>query len=206
MTDSENPGPSRPRSAERRGSRQRTSSGKRERLVASAAELLHRNGVGATSLAGIAQLADVPLGNVYYYYRTKDELVRAVLAAQNEQVAAMVDGFADLPGPAERLKALASRWDLMRDVVARYGCPFGCTRPASWRTSSRTWAVRSHATSLSPCFPRYRAAPCWPQRSATRNSCPDRYASFTTGSTHSRPGVFRDRARMPPFRCNVVEG
>jgi AcrR family transcriptional regulator len=62
---------------------------------------------------------------VYYYFRTKDDLVRAVLAAQAEQVGAMVGGFAGLPGPAERLKALASSWDLMRDVVARYGCPFG---------------------------------------------------------------------------------
>ena len=93
--------------------------------MASAAELLHRNGAGATSLADIAQLAEVPLGNVYYYYRTKDDLVRAVLDAQTVQVAAMIEDFRGLPGPAERLKALASRWDLMRDVVARYGCPFG---------------------------------------------------------------------------------
>jgi TetR/AcrR family transcriptional repressor of nem operon len=131
MTDSELSGPGEPRPGERatagdqRGSRKRTGSAKRERLVAGAAELLHRNGVGATSLADIAQLADVPLGNVYYYYRTKDDLVRAVLDAQTEQVGAMVEGFRDLPDPAERLKALASRWDLMRDVVARYGCPFG---------------------------------------------------------------------------------
>lgn len=101
------------------------SSAKRERLVASAAELLHQQGASATSLADIAQHADVPLGNVYYYYRTKDDLVRAVLVAQTEQVAAMMDGFAGLGGPAERLKALVSRWDAMRDLVARYGCPFG---------------------------------------------------------------------------------
>jgi AcrR family transcriptional regulator len=105
--------------------RRRAGAAKRERLVASAAELLHRNGAGATSLADIAQHAQVPLGNVYYYFRTKDDLVRAVLTAQGDQVAAMIDGLAGLAGPAERLKALAARWDLMRDVVARYGCPFG---------------------------------------------------------------------------------
>lgn len=110
---------------ERRGSRRRNASAKRERLLAGAAQLLHRKGAGATSLADIAQLADVPLGNVYYHYRTKDDLIRGVLATQTEQVAEMVAGFAGLPGPADRLKALASRWDLMREVVARYGCPFG---------------------------------------------------------------------------------
>lgn len=120
MTDSETAGTARPR-----GARVRASSGKRERLVASAADLMHRQGVSATSLAVVAQEADVPLGNVYYYYKTKDDLTRAVLAAQAQQVTAMTDAFASLPGPVERLKALATRWDQMRDVVARYGCPFG---------------------------------------------------------------------------------
>jgi TetR/AcrR family transcriptional regulator, transcriptional repressor for nem operon len=38
--------------------------GKRERLVASAGELLHQKGVGGTTLADIAQAAAVPVGNV----------------------------------------------------------------------------------------------------------------------------------------------
>jgi AcrR family transcriptional regulator len=86
---------------------------------------MHRQGVSATSLAAVAQQANVPLGNVYYYFKSKDDLVRAVLAAQTEQVTAMSEELGLLPGPVERLKALVSRWDQMRDVVARYGCPFG---------------------------------------------------------------------------------
>ncbi len=62
--------------------------GKRERLVASAGERLHRQGVAATTLADIAQAADVPVGNVHYYFRTKDDLVRAVIEAQLDQVEA----------------------------------------------------------------------------------------------------------------------
>jgi TetR/AcrR family transcriptional regulator, transcriptional repressor for nem operon len=99
--------------------------GKRERLVASASELLHRNGVGATTIADIAQAAAVPAGNVYYYFKTKDDLVRAVIDAQTGQVEAMLASFDALPQPAERLKALVRRWEQMREVVARYGCPFG---------------------------------------------------------------------------------
>ena len=53
--------------------------GKRERLVASAGDLLHRQGVAATTLAQVAEAADVPAGNVYYYFKTKDDLVRAVI-------------------------------------------------------------------------------------------------------------------------------
>ena len=99
--------------------------GKRDRLVASAGELLHRNGVGATTLADIAQAADVPVGNVYYYFKTKDDLVRAVIHTQNDQVQTMLTELETLPQPADRLKALARRWEQMREVVARYGCPFG---------------------------------------------------------------------------------
>jgi TetR/AcrR family transcriptional repressor of nem operon len=99
--------------------------GKRERLVASAGELLHQQGVGGTTLADIAQAAAVPVGNVYYYFKTKDDLVRAVIEAQTDQVDAMLTSFDALPQPAERLKALVRRWEQMRDVVARYGCPFG---------------------------------------------------------------------------------
>src|SRR5690349_17877225 len=99
--------------------------GKRERLTASAGDLLHRQGVAATTLAQVAQAADVPPGNVYYYFKTKDDLVRAVIDAQAEQVRALLAALQAQTGPAGRLKALARQWVEMRDLVARYGCPFG---------------------------------------------------------------------------------
>lgn len=99
--------------------------GKRERLVAGAADLLHRQGVLATTLAHVAHAADVPLGNVYYYFKTKDDLVHAVIDARAEQVRAMLDTLDAQPAPRARLKALARAWFDMREVVAEHGCPFG---------------------------------------------------------------------------------
>jgi AcrR family transcriptional regulator len=99
--------------------------GKRERLVASAGDLLHRQGVAATTIAQVAEAADVPPGNVYYYFKTKDDLVRAVIESRAEQVGAMLDSLQSRRSPAARLKALAHQWVEMRDLVARYGCPFG---------------------------------------------------------------------------------
>ena len=52
---------------------------KRDRLVAAARTTIHQQGVEKTTLADIAAAADVPVGNVYYYFKTKDELVAAVL-------------------------------------------------------------------------------------------------------------------------------
>jgi TetR/AcrR family transcriptional repressor of nem operon len=45
----------------------RAKPGKRERLVAAACQLFHQQGVEMTTLADIAQAADVPVGNIYYY-------------------------------------------------------------------------------------------------------------------------------------------
>ena len=99
--------------------------GKRERLVTSAGDLLHRQGVSATALAQVAAAADVPLGNVYYYFKSKDDLVRAVIDNRTEQVRAMLDTLHARRTATARLKALAHQWVEMRELVARYGCPFG---------------------------------------------------------------------------------
>ena len=78
-----------------------------------------------TTLVQVAEAADVPPGNVYYYFKTKDELVSAVLASWAGQFAAMLAALEARRTPRARLKALARSWDDMRDLVARYGCPLG---------------------------------------------------------------------------------
>jgi AcrR family transcriptional regulator len=99
--------------------------GKRERLLESAKGLIHEQGVHRTTLAEVAERADVPLGNVYYYFKTKDELVAAVIDRYREQAAALIQGFGRHRSPQARLKALINNWADMRDTVARYGCPMG---------------------------------------------------------------------------------
>jgi TetR/AcrR family transcriptional repressor of nem operon len=99
--------------------------GKRERLVAGASDLLHRQGVATTTLAQVAHAAAVPPGNVYYYFKTKDDLVRAVIDARVAEVRTMLATFDRQPTPTERLTALVGQWVEMRELVARYGCPFG---------------------------------------------------------------------------------
>ena len=113
MTDSEQP------RARRRGG------GKRERLASAAAEVFHHQGVERTTLSDIAQAADVPLGNVYYYFKTKDQLVEAALGAHRDRLAGLTEELDRLPDPAARLKALIAGWVDQRELAARYGCPFG---------------------------------------------------------------------------------
>ena len=100
--------------------------GKRERLVAAACDLVYRQGVQHTTIADIAEAADVPLGNVYYYFKTKDDLVAAVVDTHVEQIEAGLRLLEQRHrSPKARLKALVGSVAEQRDAIARYGCPYG---------------------------------------------------------------------------------
>ena len=99
--------------------------GKRERLIASAAELIHREGVERPTLAQIAEAAAVPPGNVYYYFKTKDELIEAVVESRTADVRELLASLGRRRTPAARLKGLARNWLELSDTVAAHGCPLG---------------------------------------------------------------------------------
>ncbi|MEV7185402.1 TetR/AcrR family transcriptional regulator [Kitasatospora sp. NPDC093102] len=105
--------------------RRAAASQKRRRLTAAAARVLHAQGVERTTLADIAREADVPVGNVYYYFKTKDELVRAALSEHSAHLDELTGRLEQLPDPLDRLKALVEAWVGRRDTAARHGCPTG---------------------------------------------------------------------------------
>lgn len=99
--------------------------GKRERLVEGARRVFHQQGVQRTTLADIAEAASVPIGNVYYYFKTKDELVDEVIDAHARDIRATFVVFERRRSPRARLKALVRSWTDLAEPVARYGCPHG---------------------------------------------------------------------------------
>jgi TetR/AcrR family transcriptional regulator, transcriptional repressor for nem operon len=86
---------------------------------------LHEQGVERTTLAHIAAAADVPLGNVYYYFKTKDDLIAAVLDAYDGDFAMLDTILSKHRTPKGRLKALVQTWTSAKDRLALYGCPIG---------------------------------------------------------------------------------
>jgi AcrR family transcriptional regulator len=98
---------------------------KRTRLVEGARVVLHQQGVEKTSLADIAEAAEVPLGNVYYYFKTKDDLVQAVIDAHARDIESLLGSLDRHRTPKARLKALVRILADQSEVSARYGCPQG---------------------------------------------------------------------------------
>jgi AcrR family transcriptional regulator len=96
-------------------------------LVSAARDLVYRRGVARTTLADIADAADVPVGNVYYYFKTKDDIVGAVVDAHVEQLKTDIGELERRHrSPKARLKALVDVVLAERgEVVAEFGCPLG---------------------------------------------------------------------------------
>ena len=106
-------------------SRARIATAKRQRLMTSAARLVHRQGAERTTIADIARDADVPVGNVYYYFKSKDELVAAALIEHTRALYELTAVLERLPDPLARLKGLVKMWAGESETAARYGCPTG---------------------------------------------------------------------------------
>ncbi len=106
-------------------SRSAAQPGKRERLVSGARELIHQQGVEKTTIADIAGAAKVPVGNVYYYFKTKDELVDAAIESHALDVRTLLASLERHRTPQARLKALVRALTAQRELAAEYGCPLG---------------------------------------------------------------------------------
>jgi AcrR family transcriptional regulator len=102
---------------------------KRTRLIETAMKLAYKHGFRETSLADIAEAARVPIGNVYYYFKTKDELGEAVVERRLAEFRAFREELDRLSSPKERLFAFVERIQSNREQLARGGCPLGglCT-------------------------------------------------------------------------------
>jgi len=138
--------------------------GKRDRLIAAARETIYRQGIEKTTLADIAAAADVPLGNVYYYFKTKQDIVEAVvqshLAEARQMLAALDNAY---ESPRDRLKALVGALTQQADQIARYGCPHG--------TLCLELDKRADAPDLAARL--MREPVDWAQRQFAAMGCPD---------------------------------
>jgi TetR/AcrR family transcriptional repressor of nem operon len=127
------------------GGNVRRGADKRERLVAAARRVMYEQGVETTTLAHIAAAADVPLGNVYYYFKTKDALVSAVIESYRRSYGVVSTELAQQESPAGRLKALVQFLTSRRDQLATYGCPIGSLNS---ELDKRKDALRSDAATI----------------------------------------------------------
>lgn len=98
----------------------------RSQIVAAADNLFYRQGFAQTSFADIATAVDLSRGNFYYHFKTKDEILDAVIAARLEKTQTMLDRW-ELAGDSPQARILSFIHILIanRADIKRYGCPVG---------------------------------------------------------------------------------
>ena len=101
------------------------STSKRDRLIEGARVLFYQRGVAQSTLADIAQQALVPVGNIYYYFPTKEALVEAVIQAHIQELQSWFAQLEHNSDPRERLVGLLKGAHENEQALARYGCPHG---------------------------------------------------------------------------------
>src|SRR6202451_4018893 len=97
----------------------------RTRLLQAAEKATYLYGFGSASIADIAKEAKVPLGNVYYYFKTKDEIGEAIVELRLAQMSTQRQRWDEAESPKDRLCACVQGVFENKDCLAQLGCSVG---------------------------------------------------------------------------------
>ena len=98
----------------------------RGQILAAADRLFHERGFERTSFADVAQAVGISRGNFYYHFRSKDEILAAVIARRRAATAAMLEQWqAGEAEPAARIRCFVHMLLANRAEIVAHGCPVG---------------------------------------------------------------------------------
>ena len=98
----------------------------RKQIVEAADRLFYENGFEATSFANIAQSVGLSRGNFYYHFRTKDEILDAVIESRTAATRAMLESWEKEAGsPKQAIQRFIEAPVKNRKKIMAHGCPVG---------------------------------------------------------------------------------
>ncbi|NZA24854.1 TetR/AcrR family transcriptional regulator [Luteimonas sp. SJ-92] len=105
----------------------------RDLIVEAADGLFYRQGYQHTSFADIASAVCISRGNFYHHFRSKDDILAAVIDLRLEDARALLGRWeAESAHPADRIRSFIGILIVNRAKIMRHGCPIGtlCTELA----------------------------------------------------------------------------
>ncbi|WP_420104430.1 TetR/AcrR family transcriptional regulator [Bosea sp. (in: a-proteobacteria)] len=98
----------------------------RQQIVEAADKLFYEQGFETTAFADIAAATRLSRGNFYYHFKTKDEILAAVVALRLDRTRQMLDHWRERAcGPRDALRSFAQMLIANREAIMRHGCPVG---------------------------------------------------------------------------------
>jgi TetR/AcrR family transcriptional regulator, transcriptional repressor for nem operon len=98
----------------------------REHIIEAADRLFYQKGFEHTSFAHIADEVEISRGNFYFHFKSKDEILDAVINRRLADTRQMLERW-EVEGktPADRIKSFIHILIMNRADIKRYGCPVG---------------------------------------------------------------------------------
>jgi TetR/AcrR family transcriptional repressor of nem operon len=98
----------------------------RDHIIEAADRLFYRRGYEHTSFADIAGHVRISRGNFYHHFKTKDEILDAVIDARLANTRTMLEQWAiEGKQPSDRIRSFIQMLIANRTDIKRYGCPVG---------------------------------------------------------------------------------
>ena len=98
----------------------------RDRIIEAADRLFYEQGFEHSSFAQIAELVGISRGNFYYHFKSKDEILDAVIHYRFARTRSMLDNWEmEADSPAECIHRFINILIMNRAKIKRYGCPVG---------------------------------------------------------------------------------
>lgn len=120
----------------------------RDYIIEAADQLFYQKGYEHTSFSDIADAVQISRGNFYYHFKTKDEILDAVIRLRLANTQMMLDTWeSQADHPADRIRSFIQILLMNRVKIKRYGCPVGtlCTELAKLNHGSKHEANRLFA-------------------------------------------------------------
>lgn len=111
----------------------------RDHIVEAADQLFYRQGYEHTSFAHIADAVQISRGNFYHHFKSKDEILDAVINVRLANTRKMLEQWESAgKTPADRIRSFIDILMVNRAKIKQYGCPVGtlCTELAKLNHAS----------------------------------------------------------------------
>lgn len=115
----------------------------RDQIVEAADALFYRQGFEHTSFSDIAAAVNISRGNFYYHFKTKDEILDAVIERRLERTRGMLEQWENEgKTPADRIRSFINILIMNSVKIRDFGCPVGtlCTELAKLEHCSQAEA------------------------------------------------------------------
>jgi len=112
----------------------------RDFIVEAADQLFYQQGYERTSFSDIANAVKISRGNFYYHFKSKDQILEAVIGTRLTDTRRMLEQWErEGQEPADRIRSFIRILVANQTKIMRYGCPVGalCTELAKLNHASK---------------------------------------------------------------------